>query len=170
MPPIRNLVGQRFGRLLVQRLSHVNVRSFWECLCDCGAVKVVALDHLTGKSATVSCGCHRREAIAAALTRHGMAGSGGKRSPEYRSWAHAKERCTNPNVNGWHYYGGRGVRMCEEWLADFTAFYEHIGPRPTPKHSVDRINVNGHYEPGNVRWATAHEQARNKQCHARKAA
>lgn len=90
------------------------------------------------------------------LVTHGL-----RRSLEYKAWAHAKQRCTNPNHIGWHLYGGRGIRMCDRWLNDFAAFYADMGPKPTPDHSLDRINGNGDYAPGNCRWASAKEQVRN---------
>lgn len=82
-------------------------------------------------------------------------------SPEYRSWQAAKTRTTNPNRADWPRYGGRGIRMADEWLNDFPAFLAHIGPRPDGT-SLDRIDSDGNYEPGNVRWATASEQRRNR--------
>jgi hypothetical protein len=81
---------------------------------------------------------------------------------EYDAWQAMKQRCSNPRLRTWKDYGGRGIRVCDEWRASFFAFFDHIGPRPSSKHSVDRIDVNGHYEPGNVRWATPLEQARNR--------
>lgn len=88
--------------------------------------------------------------------RHGM-----NKSPEHRAWVHMKQRCTNQGKPEWKHYGGRGIKVCDEWMHSFIAFYRHIGPKPSNKHSLDRINVNGHYEPGNVRWATTQEQAAN---------
>lgn len=89
--------------------------------------------------------------------KHGM-----YKTPEYRAWMAAKVRCFNPNSQNFYLYGGRGISMCPEWDASFMAFYEHIGPRPSGEHSLDRIDTNGHYEPGNVRWATRSEQQKNK--------
>jgi len=82
-------------------------------------------------------------------------------SPEYRSWTNAKQRTTDPNIPQWKDYGGRGIRMAGEWLHDFAAFFAHIGPRPAGT-SIDRIDNDGNYEPGNVRWATRSEQMRNQ--------
>ena len=83
-------------------------------------------------------------------------------SPEHRAWAHIKTRCTNPNIRGCHRYGGRGIKMHSAWARSFTAFFKYVGPRPSPAHSIDRYpNNDGNYEPGNVRWATRKEQARN---------
>jgi hypothetical protein len=78
-----------------------------------------------------------------------------------------KARCTNPKHIGFHVYGGRGIRVCDAWTNDFEAFLAHVGPKPTPTHTIDRIDVNGHYEPGNVRWATYSEQSKNKRPRAR---
>jgi len=93
--------------------------------------------------------------------RHGSARKG-KITPEFAAWCAAKDRCSNPNNDHYCYYGGRGIRMAGEWLNDFAAFLAHIGPKPSPELSLDRIDVDGHYEPGNVRWATSSEQRLNQ--------
>ena len=82
-------------------------------------------------------------------------------TPEYRTWAGMKNRCLNPNNPRYKSYGGRGISVCSEWIESFSAFLSHVGLKPSPLHSIDRINNDGNYEPGNVRWATAKEQARN---------
>lgn len=82
-------------------------------------------------------------------------------SREYCSWDKAKQRCTNPENDRWDDYGGRGIRFCDEWMNNFAAFYAYLGPRPAGC-TLDRIDVNGHYEPGNVRWATRAEQYSNQ--------
>lgn len=97
------------------------------------------------------------------MFRHGgCTRANGRSSPEYRAWRAAKTRCYNVNDPNYERYGARGIRMCDEWLHDFSAFIGYIGPRPTTDHSLDRIDVNGHYEPGNVRWATWSEQCGNR--------
>lgn len=83
-------------------------------------------------------------------------------TPEYRAWADAKYRCFNPNAADYYKYGGRGITMCDEWRNDFDAFLEHIGPRPSAKHSLDRVDNERGYEPGNVRWATKSQQNINR--------
>jgi hypothetical protein len=84
------------------------------------------------------------------------------RETEYRAWQGMRQRCLNPNATGYTRYGGRGIKVCSEWLGSFDAFYGHVGPRPGTGFSLDRINNDGNYEPGNVRWATHETQARNK--------
>lgn len=87
---------------------------------------------------------------------HGMT-----KTREFRSWEHAKARVLNPNHHAWADYGGRGITMCPEWVDDFAAFYAYMGPRP-PDTSLDRIDPNGNYEPGNVRWADRKTQGANR--------
>lgn len=100
--------------------------------------------------------------IQGAQTKHGNC-TRAKKSPEYQSWASMLGRCCNPNRSHYHRYGGRGITVCERWQHSFQAFLEDVGPRPTPKHTLDRFpDNNGNYEPGNVRWATRKQQSRNR--------
>jgi hypothetical protein len=156
-----DLTGQEFGRLRALRPTgrSKGKRVIWLCACACGAQAMVQTDRLKG-GATRSCGCLRANLARSRFRTHGHAI--GRPSPEYITWTEMKARCGNPNNIGFKYYGGRGIRVCDEWLASFEAFYVHVGPRPSPKHSIDRIDVNGDYRAGNVRWATAKEQASNK--------
>jgi len=85
-----------------------------------------------------------------------------KETPEYMCWASMKQRCCNKNCPYYINYGGRGIKVCDEWLNDYKAFYKYIGDRPSPNHSIDRINNDGNYEPGNVRWATRSVQLSNQ--------
>jgi hypothetical protein len=172
-PP--DLTGQRFGRLTVIRRAKNDKywQTRWFARCDCGKVTVVLSSNLR-RGHSLSCGCLRQERTAASHTKHGHARSHG--SPEYRAWTGAKARTTNPNLPCWQNYGGRGIRMAEEWMHDFAAFFTHVGPRPQgrtpsgwPLYSLDRIDTDGMYEPGNVRWATRSEQARNRRRYRRHA-
>jgi hypothetical protein len=134
---------------------HGQYRRF-EVRCDCGTVKIVRLGDMRSGS-TVSCGCWRDEKAVADATIHGE-----RFTPEYEAWAQMNSRCSNPNHRQWHRYGGRGIKVCDEWKDDFLAFLAHAGKRPSPEHSIDRIDNDGDYRPGNVRWATRKEQCRNK--------
>ncbi|KKL15314.1 hypothetical protein LCGC14_2068940 [marine sediment metagenome] len=151
MPKFIDETGKRYGQLIVISRSKNSPcgRSAWTCVCSCGNTTKIQSGHLrSGKIR--SCGCMRGQ-------KHGM-----HRTPEYRAWSHMKERCQNSNVRGYRNYGGRGIEVCGEWINNFQAFYDHIGSKPSPKHSLDRIDNDGNYEPGNVRWATAKIQANNK--------
>jgi hypothetical protein len=87
--------------------------------------------------------------------------SSSRPTPEYRAWQNMKQRCFNPKDVSYARYGGRGITVCQRWLDSFAAFLEDVGPRPDPSLSLDRIDADGHYEPGNVRWADRSTQARN---------
>jgi len=89
--------------------------------------------------------------------KHGM-----RRTPEYKAWSEAKQRCHNPNNDKFEWYGARGISVCDEWRDDFMAFYAHIGPKPSGRHQIDRIDNDKNYEPGNVRWATGKSNMMNR--------
>jgi hypothetical protein len=150
-----DLTGHRFGFLAVIAEAGVTGRGAarWLCWCDCLTEKVVTGCELR-RGSVKSCGCQRITLNAAGHTRHGMDGT-----PEAQAYRSAKHRCTNPNSTSWKDYGGRGI---EFRFKSFEEFFAHIGPRPSADHSLDRIATNGHYELGNVRWATDAEQRANK--------
>ena len=130
-----------------------------ECRCACGSgVKTYTAGHVRDGT-TRSCGCYQIAKTSQRVTKHGMFGT-----TEYRSWSGIVSRCTSSGDRAYDRYGGRGITVHPDWLGEggFERFYAHIGPRPSPQHSVDRINNDGNYEPGNVRWATRVEQANNK--------
>ena len=148
------LVGARLGRLIV--LARAGARAApnarqsanWECRCDCGQIVVRTTDQLR-RAQRLSCGCDRPKPIV--------------RMPEYACWAAMRDRCTRPKNSHYRLYGGMGVTVCARWFDSFHAFLEDVGPRPSPKHTLDRYpDPNGNYEPGNVRWATPVEQSQNR--------
>lgn len=159
-----DLTGKRFTRLLV--LSEAPRRDtsrmrYWLCQCDCGEQREVSQSHLLYGGQT-SCGClGSRTTLGDRKRTHGNT-CGRKPTPEYKSWQMMKRRCTDPEDKRWPRYGGRGISVCAEWLNDFEAFLAHVGPRPSAKHSLDRIDTNGNYEVGNVRWALPEVQMQNR--------
>lgn len=151
-----DLIDRDFGRLLVVAKSPSKGKnSCWICRCECGNTKIIRADLLL-KGVTTSCGCRAREVASALMRRHGMS-----KTPEYIAYQSMKSRCDDPNNVAYPSHGGRGISVCEMWQNSFENFYADMGPRPSKKHSLDRKNNDGNYEPDNCRWATASMQARN---------
>lgn len=159
MSPRKDLVGQRFGRLLVVKEEGRTKRKsvLWGCLCDCGNYTIVISGSLQS-GATTSCGCYGREARLVANFSHGMTGT--KIRGAYGGMLY---RCYNETSNMYHNYGGRGIEVCDRWLGEggFTNFMKDMGDPPSNKHQIDRIDNNGKYEPINCRWVTPKENCRN---------
>jgi hypothetical protein len=156
-----DLTGQRFGRLTVVEHAGIDkwVQMIWRCICDCGGSSVVP-GGILRRGHTKSCGCRQISGLDPNASRKHGHGTRGRLSPTYISWQAMLQRCRDPNSSNWKYYGGRGISVCKRWL-DFKAFLADVGTRPVGT-SIDRIDADGNYEPGNVRWADAMTQRRNR--------
>lgn len=149
MARVKDLSGQKFGRLTVIKRGENNKHGLprWECKCDCGKITLVSGQHLREEKVK-SCGCLKKSKI------------NNKRL--YRIWGSMKNRCENPNRRDYKYYGARGIKICDEWH-DFLTFYEWaINNGYSDTLTLDRKDVNGSYEPSNCKWATVKEQGNNR--------
>lgn len=164
---LNNIVGKQFGRLTVIELAFTkNHTRYWRCKCSCGNYKNVQTSHLKS-GAIQSCGCLQRELTAQRSTKHNGA-KANKKERLYNVWCGIKERCNNPNQDHYHSYGGRGIRICEEWENDYSAFREWALSNGYDENAIgrectiDRIDVNGNYCPENCRWVDQKIQSLNK--------
>lgn len=158
-PPV--VVGSRYGRWVVRSASDPMFyggypHSRWQCACDCGTIKIVKENSLKNGKST-SCGCLTIERTKDVHTKHGRS-----RSPEYRIWTAMIQRCHNPRNSRFKDYGGRGIIVCQEWRESFDAFFEHMGMKPSSRHSIDRIKNDKPYGPRNCKWSLPHTQMTNR--------
>jgi hypothetical protein len=157
--------GSLFGRLtVIEKVGVRNRHMLYRCKCDCGNEKNIRGSALVSGN-TESCGCKNKDQAKSMTTARkieGVKDDNGKITPEYHAWRAIRSRCYRKTNKKYKNYGGRGIIVCDRWLQSFTNFLNDMGLRPIHCSSIDRINVNGNYEPGNCRWANEEQQAANK--------
>lgn len=157
------MIGKKYNRWTIIDVApsirtRNTVRKYFVCRCDCGTIRNVDAGNLTS-GASKSCGCWRRENSSRMHYRHGHRRNGQSRT--YTSWMHMVARCTKPQTRFYEYYGGRGIKVCDRWRESFENFLVDMGECPKGL-TIDRIDTNGNYEPGNCRWITMQEQNSNR--------
>lgn len=155
----KDITGQRFGKLTVLAFHGLSEGKSqiakWLCQCDCGNTTVAFVTVLNSGRKT-TCGCEKGQRISERIAKHGQHGT-----PTYLSWRSMKARCLNPSSPDYADYGGRGITVCDRWASSFEAFLADMGERPTGL-TLDRVDTNGNYEPGNCQWSTPKKQASNR--------
>lgn len=153
-----DIAGRRYGRLTVVSYAGKDAsrNEYWNCICDCGNESIVRYSHLSS-GATVSCS-NNKECYPGYIHGHTTHTD---HSATYKSWKNMMQRCYNANSQSYPWYGAKGITVCERWH-DFSNFLSDVGERPSPKHSLDKINNRESYSPDNCRWATRSQQDRNK--------
>ena len=169
---MKNYTGQKFGKLtalrfVARRPSGKQFKTIWECKCDCGNIKELVIAEVVSGH-TTSCGCVHKKKFGDLNRKHNMANKCGR---IYGLWKSIKYRCNNPNNKSYKNYGGRGIKVCDEWQKDFMSFYnwamqngykEEKLKNGLNKLTIDRIDNDGNYEPTNCRFVTNAENAKNK--------
>lgn len=150
MANVKNIVGKTYGKLTVISYSHSNNGAYWLCRCECGR-ELISNHHAlaSGKKGCKYCS-HQT---------HGLS-----KTKEFKVWQGIQQRCHNPDDTNFHKYGMKGISVCKRWRDSFMNFYSDMGQAPTKRHTLDRIESTGNYEPGNCRWATYEEQNNNRSC------
>lgn len=161
MAKVPNLVGMRFGWLTVLERTKVGNKSFWSCLCDCGAIVAHKTSTLrTGN--TKSCGCRKSQRNKTGNLKHGGRRTlTGETEKTYYVWVEMRQRCSNPDNPSYKYYGAKGVTVCERWQTSYPNFRSDMGERPYG-FTLERLDTCGNYEPRNCVWASWKTQANNK--------
>lgn len=157
-------IGQKFGRLLVlgtfyEKSGNGRFYPWARCRCDCGKEKDIRLENMIKENGSTSCGCAHREMLVKRNLKHGCSRRG-HTAKEYRIWASMIQRCTNEKISSYSDYGARGIRVCDRW-AEFGNFLSDMGKAPGAHYTLERIDVDGDYEPSNCKWIPRRLQGGN---------